>query len=64
MKDIEKHNILFKICDEMRDFEMQTGIKLTDKYYIVKIKNAGIYDWYLREKLIEQREKKLVRILK
>ena len=56
------HNILIDIGSNMRDLQWH-GVKVSDDMYIDEIKKAGIYDWWLRDKLIEEREQKLKRIL-
>jgi len=56
-------NILIGIGQNFREFEMRTGIKMKDEDYIKEIKRLGIYDWYMKDKLIDQREQKLKRIL-
>ena len=58
------HNILSQINERFKDIECQTGIKITDEDLFDQMKIHGIYDWFMKRKNIEYREKKLKRILK
>jgi hypothetical protein len=59
----KNHNIVARICEEFRDLTAFTGLKFSDEEFYKRLKEEGIYEWWIKEKTIEQREKKLKRIL-
>jgi len=63
MNTKHKNYIVYcRILEDLYDEHHIFGKKMTDKDYIMNMKYYNIYDWYVSEKLKEERIKKLKKL--